>query len=83
VTISPNTMVTVGSQVTVAGTGFSAASQVSFTFGGMPLATKITTSSLGAFSVQITIPTVAKGGYQLVGTDQDGHTGTGRVGVSN
>ena len=83
VTISPNTMVTVGSKVTIAGTGFSASSQVSFTFGGTPLTTKITTTSLGAFSVQITIPPVAKGGYQLVGTDQNGHKGTGRVGVSN
>ena len=81
--ISPNTKTTVGNPVTLTGSGYSANSQVSFTFGGSAVATKVTSKSDGSFSVQITIPNVPKGGYQVVGTDSNGHSAKGRVGVLN
>ena len=81
--ISPNTKTTVGSPVAITGSGYSANSQVSFTFGGSAVATKVTSKSDGSFSVQITIPNVPKGGYQVVGTDSNGHSAKGRVGVLN
>jgi len=81
--ISPNTGTTVGEKITVAGTGFSANVQVRFTFGGSKIPTRVTTKSDGSFSVQITIPNIPKGGYEVVGTDADGRSAQGRVGVSN
>ena len=83
VSISPNSKVPAGTIVVVTGSGYSATSMVSFTFGGTPLATKIKTNNFGAFSVQITVPTVAKGSYQLAATDATGHSSIGRIGVSN
>jgi hypothetical protein len=82
-TVSPTGPVTVGTMIAVSGTGFSAGSQVTFTFGSSKIATKATTLADGTFSVKITVPNLTKGGYALVATDQNSNSAQIRVQVSN
>jgi hypothetical protein len=81
--ISPNTGATIGEKITLIGSGYSANSPVHFTFGGSPTASKVMTKADGSFSIQIGVPNVPKGGYTLTGTDSNGLSAKGRVGVAN
>lgn len=81
--VSPTGSVTVGSKLTVTGTGYAANSLVSFTLVTAKITTKVTSSLEGTFSIQITIPNVAKGGYFLVGTDASSNTAEVHLSISN
>jgi len=79
ITLSP-TKGAVGSTFTVTGSGFSAASGVSVSFGGVVQdpsscsvgtleGTLITTNAAGAFACTFTVPTESPGAYSVIGTD--------------
>jgi hypothetical protein len=81
--VSPTGAVQVGSSVTVSGTGFAANSQVTITLGSTKISTEPTTGTDGAFSVILTVPNLAKGGYTLEATDQSANSAETKLSVSN
>ena len=81
-TVSPTTA-SIGSQLSVSGTGFTAGSSISFTLDNVGVGSTATASSLGSFSnVTITVPVVASGRHALTAMDNNGKSASASITTS-